>query len=309
MCSPCAGGVFPFWDILFPSWEYAPIIQLFDDFAKHEYNGGMNIFESVVLGLTQGLTEFIPVSSSGHLEIVQRLLDGGARADDFHLFLELINFGTLIALLIFYRKRILKILNDVFKKRNYHMAVNLLLTSIPAGIIGVLLSKFIEGASFFSSLYTIAIAMGVIGILMIFVEKLPKLSKVSDEEKLPHGRALSIGLIQTLALIPGVSRSGSTILAGRVMGMNSKSAANYSFMASIPIMIGVCLKSLVSSSSRAYISENFGMLLLSNLVAFIFGMLALKFVMKFLEQKNALSAFGYYRVILASVILIVLLVQ
>ncbi len=269
----------------------------------------MSIFEAIVLGLTQGITEFIPVSSSGHLEIMQRLLGAGARADDFHFFLELINFGTLIALLWYYRKRIAKILNDIFKKKDWHMAINLLLTSIPAGIIGVLLSHFIEENGFFSSLYTIAIAMGVVGLLMIFVDKLPHLSKVKDEEKLTPKRALSIGLIQTLALIPGVSRSGSTIIAGRLMGMDSKASANYSFMASIPIMIGVCLKSLVSSSSRAYIADNAGMLLLSNVVAFISGMLALTFVIKFLEKKKALSAFGYYRVILASIILIILLVQ
>ena len=173
----------------------------------------------------------------------------------------------------------------------------------------VLLSKFIESNGFFSSLYTIAIAMFVVGVLMIFVEKLPHLSKIKSEEELPHKRALGIGLIQTFALIPGVSRSGSTIIAGRLMGMNSKASANYSFMASIPIMIGVCLKSLVSSSSRAYIAENFGMLLLSNFVAFVSGMLALTFVIKFLEKRGALSAFGYYRVILASVVLIILLVQ
>ncbi len=269
----------------------------------------MSIFESIILGLTQGITEFIPVSSSGHLEIVQSLIGAGARAEDFHFFLELINFGTLFALLWYYRKRIAKVLNDIFKKKDWHMAINLLLTSIPAGLIGVLLSKFIESNGFFSSLYTIAIGMGIIGLLMIFVDKLPHLSKVKNEEVLPHKRAFSIGLIQTLALIPGVSRSGSTILAGRVMGMDSKSSANYSFMASLPIMIGVCLKSLVSSSSRAYITENAGMLILSNIIAFISGMIALTFVIKFLEKKKALSAFGYYRVILATIILIILLVQ
>ena len=285
------------------------IIQYFDGESKHKYNLSMEIFESVVLGLVQGLTEFIPVSSSGHLEIAQRLLGAGARAEDFHFFLELINFGTLFALLWYYRKRIAKILNDIFKKKDWHMAINLLLTSIPAGIIGILLSKFIESNDFFSSLYTIAIAIGVVGVLMIFVDKLPHLSKVKDEEKLPHKRALGIGLIQTFALIPGVSRSGSTILAGRVMGMDSKASANYSFMASIPIMIGVCLKSLVSSSSREYIMNHTGELVLSNIIAFVSGMLALTFVIKFLEKKHALSAFGYYRVILSLIILIILLVQ
>ena len=93
------------------------------------------------------------------------------------------------------------------------------------------------------------------------------------------------------------------------MGMDSKAAANYSFIASLPIMIGVCLKSLVSSSSRAYIAANAGMHALSNVIAFASGMLALTFVIKFLEKKNALSAFGYYRVVLATIILIILLVQ
>ena len=123
----------------------------------------MNVIESLVLGLTQGLTEFIPVSSSGHLEIVQKLLGAGSRAEDFHFFLELINFGTLLALLIYYRKEIFRILKQVFVKHDLHMALNLLITSIPAGIIGLLLSKFIEQHSFFSSLTTIAIAMGTVG--------------------------------------------------------------------------------------------------------------------------------------------------
>ena len=267
----------------------------------------MNIFESIILGLTQGVTEFIPVSSSGHLEIVQRLL-GGGRADDFHFFLELINFGTLLAIIIYYRKEIKNLIINIFKKHNYKLGVNLLLTSIPAGAIGFLLSKVIEDMPFFSSMWTIAVAMGFVGLLMILIDKIPHMKHVKTYEELPAKRALGIGLAQTFALIPGVSRSGSTIVAGRIMGMDSDDAANYSFLASIPIMIGVCLKSLVSSSSRAYIADNAGMLLLSNFVAFVFGMLALTFVIKFLGKKKSLQAFGVYRVILAMLIMIVLIV-
>lgn len=266
----------------------------------------MNVIESLVLGLTQGLTEFIPVSSSGHLEIVQRIIGTGGRAEDFHFFLELINFGTLFALLIYYRKEIIKILKQVFLKGDFHLAVNLLITSIPAGLIGLILSKFIEQTSFFSSLITIAMAMGIVGILMIFVNNLPHKSQ-TDERKLSHGRALIIGLAQVFALIPGVSRSGSTILAGRAMGMNSESAAKYSFLASLPIMIAVCGKSLISSSSRAYISANWQMLLLSNTVAFISGLIALKIVMKFFKKESSIPTFGYYRVILACVLLSIVL--
>ena len=264
-----------------------------------DYNKTMNILESTVLGLVQGITEFIPVSSSGHLEITQRILGAGGRAEDFHFFLELINFGTLFALLFYYRQTIWEILQRVFVKKDYKLALNILITSIPAGIIGLVLSKVIEKMPFFSSLTTIGFAMGFVGLIMIFVNKLPHLSKLKDENELTPGRALAIGLAQTFALIPGVSRSGSTIITGRVMGLDSKSAAKYSFLASLPIMIAVCGKSLLSSSSRAYIASNLGMLLLSNLVAFISGLIALQIVMKYFKKENSIPSFGVYRVILA----------
>lgn len=267
----------------------------------------MTIFVSVVLGLVQGITEFIPVSSSGHLEIVQQLI--GGRPEDFHYFLELINFGTLLALLIYYRLRIWKILKNIFVKRDFHFAINVIITCIPAGLAGLLLAKFIEENSFFSSLYTIGIAMGVIGLLMIFIEKLPKKTELKDETKLSKSRALGIGLAQVFALIPGVSRSGSTIIAGRVMGLNSKSAADYSFLVSIPLMIAVCGKTLLSSSTREYLFNNIGMLALSNLVAFVSGLLAISFVIKYLKKSNSLRAFGYYRVIVAIIVLVAMLIQ
>ena len=267
--------------------------------GARDYNKNMNILESTVLGLVQGITEFIPVSSSGHLEITQRILGAGGRAEDFHFFLELINFGTLFALLFYYRQTIWEILQRVFVKKDYKLALNILITSIPAGIIGLLLSKAIEKLPFFSSLTTIGFAMGFVGLIMIFVNKLPHLSKLKDENELTPGRALMIGLAQTFALIPGVSRSGSTIITGRVMGLDSKSAAKYSFLASLPIMIAVCGKSLLSSSSRAYIASNLGMLLLSNLVAFISGLIALQIVMKYFKKENSIPSFGVYRVILS----------
>ena len=264
-----------------------------------DYNKNMNILESTVLGLVQGITEFIPVSSSGHLEITQRILGAGGRAEDFHFFLELINFGTLFALLFYYRQTIWEILQRVFVKKDYKLALNILITSIPAGIIGLVLSKVIEKMPFFSSLTTIGFAMGFVGLIMIFVNKLPHLSKLKDENELTPGRALAIGLAQTFALIPGVSRSGSTIITGRVMGLDSKSAAKYSFLASLPIMIAVCGKSLLSSSSRAYITSNLGMLLLSNLIAFVSGLIALQIVMKYFKKENSIPSFGVYRVILS----------
>ncbi len=267
----------------------------------------MNPFEAIVLGLTQGLTEFIPVSSSGHLEIMQNLI--GNRSADFHIFLELINFGTLLALLIYFRKRIMQILTDIFKHKNYKLAINVIITSIPAATIGLVASKLIETAPFFSSLITVACAMAFIGILMIIVEKLPKMSKLKDENKLTKPRALIIGLAQVFALVPGTSRSGSTIIAGRLTGLDSKSAAEYSFLASIPIMCGVMLKTLISSSSRDYLFANLPMLLLSNAIAFVSGLAAIYFILGYLKKQNSLKLFGRYRVVLALLVLIIALIQ
>lgn len=270
------------------------------------YNRCMSIFVIIILGLVQGLTEFIPVSSSGHLEIVQQLM--GSRPENFHYFLELINFGTLLALIIYYRKRILKILKDVFVKHNFKLAFNVVITCIPAGAAGLLLSHFIEDTPFFSSLYTIAIAMGIVGILMIIVDKLPHASTLKSENELTKPRALAIGLAQTFALIPGVSRSGSTIIAGRLSGLNSESSADYSFLVSIPLMLAVCGKTLLSSSTRDYLMSNLGPLALSNLVAFVSGLFAIYFVLKYLKKSNSLKAFGFYRVFVAVVVLTVLII-
>ena len=262
----------------------------------------MEWWQSFWLGLTQGVTEFIPVSSSGHLEVMQEIM--GGRSADFHLFLEFINLGTLLALLFFYRKRIVQICKDVFVKHNYKLLINIIITSIPAVLAGLLLSDFIESNAFFSDMNTIAVAMAAIGVLMITINKLPKMKKVKDENHLDPKRALYIGLAQCCALIPGTSRSGSTIVAGRLVGMNSESAANYSFLASIPIMLGVMAKQLISSSSRAYIAANWQMLLLSNAIAFISGLAAIYFVMKYLKKEGSLQVFGWYRVVLATIIII-----
>ncbi len=262
----------------------------------------MQILDTIILGLVQGLTEFIPVSSSGHLIIFQTFLSG---ASD-HLFLEFINFGTLVALLVFFRHRIAKILVDIFKNHNYRLARNIIITSIPAGIIGLASAKFIESHAFFGSIVTVAVALFVVGVIMIVVEKLPRAAEVKDGEHLTGWRALIIGLAQTVALIPGVSRSGATILSARFVGLKPAQAAEYSFLASIPVMLGVTVKTFLGD--RTYLLDNLPTLALSNLIAFISGMIAIGFLMKYL-QNHSLAIFGWYRVALAAILVVVLLVQ
>jgi undecaprenyl-diphosphatase len=256
-------------------------------------------FTAIILGLIQGLTEFIPISSSGHLVIAQTFLSG---ASD-HLLLEFINIGTMLALFVYFRKRIWKILTDIVQNKNFRLARNIIITSVPAGIVGYLLSDFISSAAFFGSAWTVAVTLALVGIVMIIVEKLPHASGVKDGEALSAPRALVVGLAQMLALIPGVSRSGSTILAGRFAGLKPAEAAEYSFLASLPIMVGVTLKVLVSDSD--YLIANAGVLAVSNLVAFASGLFAVGFLMRYLA-KHSLAVFGWYRVALSLILVIIL---
>ncbi len=260
----------------------------------------MSIIETISLGLIQGLTEFIPVSSSGHLVIAQNFFSG---ASD-HLFLEFINLGTLLALLVFFRKRIIDIVRDIFVNKRYRLAINIIITAIPASLIGLVFAKFIESASFFNSAITVVAATGILGVVMVVLERLPKASAVEDGEKLTVKRALVIGLVQILALIPGVSRSGSTIVAGRLAGLAPAEAAEYSFLVSIPIMIGVCAKTFLFDYH--YFAANWVTLSVSNLVAFISGLFAIGFLMRYLGH-HSLAIFGWYRIILASIMTILLL--
>lgn len=262
----------------------------------------MNPIDSIILGATQGLTEFIPVSSSGHLTVVQYLLGGDG--DNFHLFLEFINLGTLLALLFFFRKKIWRILTDIFRNHNYRLAANILITSVPAGIIGLLLAGLIESNAFFASVTTVAVAMLVVGVVMVVLEKLPRASAVRDGAHLSKPRALAIGLAQTAALVPGVSRSGATIIAGRLSGLSPSEAAEYSFLASIPIMCGVVGKTFISDMD--YLSANLPSLALSNLVAFAAGVFALYFIFHLLKQRNSLAVFGLYRIAIATGLLLAL---
>jgi len=263
----------------------------------------MEWLQALILGLIQGLTEFIPISSSGHLVIAQTFMSG---ASD-HLFLEFINIGTLLALLVFFRARIWGIVTDIFQHRKYKLALNIIITSVPAGIVGYLLADFIQATpSFFGSAVVVAVTLAVVGIVMIVLEKLPHASAVKDGEQLSPWRAFAIGVAQMMALIPGVSRSGATIIAGRLSGLKPAEAAEYSFLASLPIMIGVTLK--VLASDHQYLADNLGTLLVSNLFAFIAGLVAVGFLMRYLA-KHSLAVFGWYRLGLAAVLTVILLVQ
>lgn len=258
------------------------------------------MFESIVLGLVQGLTEFIPVSSSGHLVLTQALFGH----DPDHLLIQTLDIGTVLALIIYFRGRLWELGRQVLIKRNYRLLRNIIITVLPAGLIGFLLANVIENSTLLELPLTVAIGLITVGVVMIILERLPKKSAVEDGEKLSAPRALTIGLAQALALIPGVSRSGSTIVAGRLMGLNAQKAAEYSFLVSIPIMLALVAKLFLSDG--AYLASNIGTVVVGNIAAFVSGLVAVGFLMRFLGR-HGLSGFGWYRVALGTLVVLLVL--
>ena len=224
------------------------------------------------------------------------------------MFLEWINLGTVLALIIFFRKRLLGLVCRVVVNHDYQLLRNIVIATIPAALAGFLFAHIIEEAPLFSSAWTVVVTLILVGIVLIVLERLPKQHPVKSLEQLPWQRALTIGLAQMVALVPGTSRSGATIIAGRLSGLSRANAAEFSFLVSIPIMLGVLLKLVIDSESRDYFIVNAWPLLLANLVAFVAGLLAVGFLMRFLE-KRSLAVFGWYRVGLGLVVALVLLLQ
>lgn len=264
----------------------------------------MNVFEAIILGIVQGLTEFIPVSSSGHLVLTQWLF--GLPID--HLYIQALDFGTTLALIIYFWPKITDMYHRVVHHRDYRLARNIIITCIPAGLAGLLLADYIQKSTILLQPLVVALMLAAVGFLMIIVDRLPTKSSKANGSDLSPRRAAVIGFAQMFALVPGVSRSGSTIIASRVMGLNSRAAAEYSFMVAIPIMLGLLAKLLIKPSDRAYLFEHSDVVIIGNIAAFLSAMVAIHFMLSYLSR-HGLALFGWYRVIVAICVIAVLLIQ
>jgi undecaprenyl-diphosphatase len=264
------------------------------------YNMYMTIFDGLILGTLQGLTEFIPVSSSGHLVIAQHFL--GVQTSP--VFDSLVNLGTFLALVIYFRKRLWEIAVRLFTKRDIRLVRNLIISALPVGLAGILFKSFFEGSAV-QSAWVVAAMLLILGVVMLVLHKIPTASPVKTEDDLSVKRAGLIGLAQMLALVPGTSRSGATIIAGRLAGLSYERAAEYSFLLSIPVMFGVVVMGLAGHDGRQFIQDNFAVWAVSNIAAFIFGLVAVGFMLRFLAKGN-LKSFGIYRIALAAVVVVTL---
>lgn len=261
----------------------------------------MDVFQAILLGGLQGLTEFIPVSSSGHLVLAQHFmgLEHSATFD------ALVNLGTFLALVVYFRKRIWDALQRVFKKGDFRLGRNLIISAIPVGVVGLLFADFFE-STLIQNPNVVVFMLVSVGVLMLFLDKLPTLSEQKDAEGLPASRAWIVGAAQVVSLIPGTSRSASTMIAGKLMGLSYAKAAEYSFLLSIPVMAAVIIRTMFfDPDGMSFIADNFTAWLVSNIVAFVCGLFAVSFMIRYLAKGN-FKVFGYYRIGLAAVILILL---
>lgn len=257
----------------------------------------MDIVYSIILAIVQGLTEFIPVSSSGHLVILHDILSFNLTSD--LAFDVALHAGTFVAVLIFFAKDIIYYIKNYFK-----LIWLILLASIPAGLVGLLLEDIIDQV--LRNTWIVAIMLVIVGILFIITEKYAKTE--IDLKKLNWQQALFVGIAQILALIPGTSRSGITIIAGMFMKLKREQAARFSFLIAIPIFAGATLKKTWDLSKISIDSSEWVVIIIGLIVSGIVGYFCIKYFLKFLE-KYPLNWFAYYRFILAFILIIYLIVR
>ena len=270
----------------------------------------MNILEAIIIAIVEGLTEFLPVSSTGHMIITQNLL--GVESTDFvKAFTVIIQFGAILSVVCLYWKRFFRLnkgkvtdLKSFLYKFDFYW--KLLVAFLPAAVIGFLFSDLID--SMLENVWVVAIMLVVGGIFMLFVDKIFNHPDASDE--MTEKKALTIGFFQCIAMIPGVSRSMATIVGGMAQRLSRKAAAEFSFFLAVPTMFAATaykmLKLFLEPNGAEILSENIGVLLVGNVVAFIVALLAIKFFVGFVT-KYGFKAFGYYRIIVGGVILVMML--
>ncbi|MBQ4083805.1 MAG: undecaprenyl-diphosphate phosphatase [Bacteroidaceae bacterium] len=272
----------------------------------------MNVFETIVIAIVEGLTEFLPVSSTGHMIIAQNLL--GVESTDFvKAFTFIIQFGAILSVLVLYWKRFFQLNRTpvpegtpVVKRflHKYDFYWKLFIAFIPAAVFGLLFSDAID--AMLERVEVVAVMLIIGGVFMIFCDRI--FNKGSEDTVLTEKRAFMVGLFQCISMIPGVSRSMATIVGGMSQRLTRKAAAEFSFFLAVPTMLGATVYKvydLIKEGGTEIITDNISTLLIGNAVAFIVALLAIKFFINFVT-KYGFKAFGWYRIVVGALILILL---
>lgn len=269
----------------------------------------MNFIQAIILGIVQGLTEFLPISSSAHLVIVPYLLNWTLDPNKAFVFDVLVQLGTLVAVIIYFWKDLVAIFQSVlqglkekapFKDTHSRLGWYIILGTIPAGLAGILLKDKVEAA--FSSPVITAVLLSGTAILLVLAELLSK--KEKGFEKLTWQDSLLVGVFQALAIFPGISRSGATISGGLFKGYTREAAARFSFLLSIPIMLAAGLLSVLDLVKAEFFLDFLPVLILGFVIAGVIGYLSIRWLLNYLK-KNSFYGFAAYCVVISAVTLIV----
>jgi undecaprenyl-diphosphatase len=255
----------------------------------------MNIIEAIIIAIVEGLTEFLPISSTGHMIIAEKIM--GVEDNDFtKLFTVGIQLGAILAVVVLYWKKFID-----FKRWQFYL--KLLVAVIPALVLGFIFSDKID--SLLESSVTVAITMIAGGIVLLFIDNVFNAPKIETEEQISFPKAFIIGCWQCIAMIPGVSRSAASIIGGMQQSLTRKLAAEFSFFLAVPTMAAATGYKLLKGY-KTLNTEHIKLLAVGNVVAFIVAMLAIKFFIGFL-QKHGFKLFGYYRIIGGIILLVLVL--
>ncbi|MBP1662888.1 MAG: uppP [Bacteroidetes bacterium] len=260
----------------------------------------MNVIQAIILAIVEGLTEFLPVSSTGHMALVSALM--GIEQESFtKLFIETIQFGTILSVLVLYWKKFID-----FKGFQFYM--KLIIAFLPAAVFGVIFKKHID--ALIGTPLFIACTLFFGGIILLFVDNWFKNPTINDEKQATNKNALIIGLFQVLAVVlPGLSRSAATIIGGMQQKMTRKAAAEFSFFLAVPTLAGAFVKSLwdaYQDTPEILTQHNISLLVLGNVVGFIVAVIAIKAFISFLTT-HGFRLFGYYRILVGITIILLIL--
>ncbi len=274
----------------------------------------LDIIKSIILGIIEGITEWLPISSTGHLIIADEFIKLGADAEFMEMFNVVIQLGAILAVVVIYWSKLWPFtLNKekgysyitkgggFFKKDVMDMWFKVIAAILPAAIIGIPFDDFFE--SKFHNYIVVSLALIVYGILFIIIENRNKTLKPKTESiaQLSYKTALFIGMFQALSLIPGTSRSGSTILGAIILGVSRVAAAEFSFYMAVPVMFGASFIKLLKFGLN-FESTELILLIAGMLSAFIVSVIAIKFLMGYIRKRD-FKAFGFYRIILGIILL------
>ena len=258
----------------------------------------MEYIKSIFLGIIEGITEWLPVSSTGHLILVNEFMDNAGSFLASDLYIYVIQLGAILAVVTHFFHKLNPFSpkkTDIEKKDTWNMWFKVIVACIPAAVIGLLLNDYMEQ---FENWEVVSSTLIIYGIAFIVIEKLNKKISITDMNKLTYKTALLIGMFQVLSIIPGTSRSGSTILGGMLLGCSRELAAEFSFFLAIPVMFGVSVLKIVSYDGIT----NWGLLITGMVVSYLVSMVAIKFLMNYVRN-HTFSLFGWYRIILAAVVI------